>query len=204
MAFITRCWKSALLALWLLLPGCAAAWADAAAAGVELKDLRVERAEGSLLLSAQLRLDLPDAVIETLEKGIPVHFVVAADVVRQRWYWFDQTTVSARRYMRVVYLPLTRRWRVNMASNPVLDSGLGVSYAQNFDTLDEALAAISRIARWRISALSDIDEARQTLHFSFMLDTQRLPRALQLGVAGRPEWNVGLERNVDLAFGDGQ
>ena len=107
MAFITPCWPGArpsagwlawLLSAWLcLLPLTLAA----AAPAVELNELHVERTDDGLYLSAQLHVQLPSVVEDALDKGIPVHFVVEADILRERWYWSDQKLVSARRYLRI-------------------------------------------------------------------------------------------------------
>ena len=96
MGFITHCWKSArfdlgrgccwLLAAWLLV--CAPVWAQTSTA--ELTELKFERQEGSLLLHAQLRLELGPAVEDALIKGLAVHFVAEAEVMRDRWYWYDR------------------------------------------------------------------------------------------------------------------
>ena len=89
---------------WLL---AAPAWAENA----ELTALRVEHSDEGLFLTARVDFTLSPVVEDALHKGIPVHFVAEADVLRERWYWYDRNVASAQRYMRVAYQPLTRRWR---------------------------------------------------------------------------------------------
>jgi hypothetical protein len=43
-----------------------------------------------LLLQSTLRLDLGNAVEEALQKGMPLYFVTEAELVRDRWYWYDK------------------------------------------------------------------------------------------------------------------
>ncbi len=166
---------------------------------VILTELRAERVEEGLYLSAQLKFDLPSAVEEALYKGIPVYFVAEADVVRERWYWSDAQVASASRYMRVSYQPLTRRWRFASSSEPLSNAGLGVNFGQYYDQLSDAMAAVQRISRWKIANASDLEAgARQTLRFRFRLDSTQLPRTFQLGALGQSDWNIAIERKLDL------
>ena len=211
-ALIVRCWRgkfrrgfeTALLVLAVLfaavLPGAPARAADDAsppprAAG--LTSLQAESTEEALLLSAQLDFALPLAVQEALTWGVPVYFIAEADIVHPRWYWSDQRLGQARRYWRLNYLPLTRRWRLASSAEPLSDEGTGL--AQHYDSLDDALAALQRIAGWRIAAASALaGGGKQTLIFSFRLDTAQLPRALQIGTAGQHDWRLHIERRIDL------
>lgn len=169
------------------------------ARAASLEALRVERTDDGLYLTANLDFTLSPVVEDALQKGIPVHFVVEADVRRERWYWSDQTLASARRYFRVAYQPLTRRWRLNVSSEPLSDTGLGVSLTQNFDSLDEVLAAVRRLRRWRIAGAGELEGGgRLQLWFQFRLDSSQLPRALQLGSVGQSDWMVSIERRIDL------
>ncbi len=205
MAFTTRCCTSAPIDAgrpgwwwaWLLAGLMALAWGPSRAA--ELSELRIERTEDGVYLTAQFQLELPDTLVDALEKGIPVYFVIEADVLRERWYWYDQELVSARRYLRVAYQPLTRRWRLNVSSEPLAHSGLGVSLAQHYDSLDEVMAAVQRVARWRIADAAALErDGRQTLRFRFRLDVSQLPRTFQMGALGQSDRAIAIERRIEL------
>jgi len=194
----SRYWKSVrvwlLPCLWLFVA--AGAWA---APSIELSELQVRPEGDGLYLSAQMHLEPGPMVEEALEKGIPIHFVADAQIVRERWYWFDGKISDERRYFRVAFQPLTRRWRVNVSNQPILDSGQGVSYSQYYDDLDDAMRAIGRIAHWRIADADALaSSARQTLRFRFRLDTRQLPRALQVGMSGQSDWVMEVERKIDM------
>lgn len=204
MAFTTHCWpgvrsRAGWLA-WLLAALMCLAWRPAGAVdSVQLSELQVERTEDGLFLSAQLRFDLPEAVEDALRKGIPVHFVIEADVLRERWYWSDQRLVAARRYMRVVHQPLTRRWRLNVSSEPIASSGLGVSLSQHYDSLPELMAAVGRVARWRIADANVLEDGgQQFLRFEFRLDQAQLPRTFRIGAVGLADWTLAVERRIEL------
>ena len=200
--FSMRCWKSALTSGLRRLAAGAFSWTLSIAVyaqSADLENLRVERTDDGLLLSAMVNLHLPNAVEEALDKGIPIHFVADATVLRERWYWTDQRVSEAQRYMRVAYMPLTRRWRLNTSSSPITNAGLGVSLTQHYDSLSEVMSSVGRISRWKIASASDMDvSGRQILRFQLRLDISQLPRTFQLGNTGQSTWAVGVERQVDL------
>ena len=171
------------------------AWVPGPASATEITQLRVERGDDGVHLSAQVRFDLPPVVEDALLKGIPMFFVVEADIYRDRWYWTDPRVASAVRTIRLAYQPLTRRWRVNIASGLITSSGgLRAALNQNYDTLSEALSAIQRVARWKIADASEVDpDASHKLDFTFRLDLTQLPRPFQIGVAGQREWNISAQ-----------
>lgn len=199
MAFITHCLKSAfpsVLARWLL-----GAWlclllaAPALAAPTQITQLRVERADDGVHLSAVVRFELPAAVEEALLKGVAIFFVIEADIYRDRWYWTDPHVSSAVRTLRLAYQPLTGHWRVNMVPGLIASSsGLRATLNQNYDTLAEALSAIQRTARWKIAEAGDLDPAAAyTLDLNFKLDLSQLPRPFQIGIAGQRDWTIAAQ-----------
>jgi len=196
-AFITHCWKNrglerlAWLLGWVLLLCLGSGWARAEAA-VEVQGLRLERSGDDLLLSAGLKFELPQPVEEALLKGVAVFFVAEADLLRERWYWVDKRLASVQRHMRLVFQPLTRRWRLAVGSGPITANGQGVALNQNFDTLPEALAAVQRISGWRIAEQAELESGvRYRLEFRYRLDVTQLPRPLQIGALGQSDWTLG-------------
>jgi hypothetical protein len=193
MAFITRCLKNKRFdrRAWLMamaLPGLAAL-ATAQPNPPEAPLLKLERLDESLWLSAQLDLELPAAVEDALLKGIPIYFVAQADLLRQRWYWMNKRIASVQRSMRLSYHPLTRRWRLNTGSGEAFDAVPGLALNQNLESLDEALALIGRISRWKIANLADLEHGiKHVIHFQFQLDVTQLPRPLQIGTLGQSDW----------------
>jgi hypothetical protein len=125
--------------------------------------------------------------------------VAEASLLRDRWYWTDKHVANATRHMRLSYQPLTRRWRLVISSGPIGNSGLALG--QNFDTRDEALAAVQRISHWKIAEPGDIDpESRYSVDFRFRLDVSQLPRPFQIGAVGHSDWSISASRNVRLVF----
>lgn len=203
-AFITHCWKNARLDLAALL-ACAmlaSVWpSPVLAEPAEVTQLRLEGSHDSVLLSAALKLDLPTAVEDALLKGVAVFFVAEAEVYRERWYWADKKVAGVERHMRLVFHPLTRRWRLAVSPSIIANNGLGVILNQTFDSLEEAMAAVRRISGWRIADLSDIDPgARHRVEFRFRLDVSQLPRPLQIGALGQSDWALSTAASQRLVL----
>ena len=165
------------------------------ALATEITQFQVERVEEGLAVSTQLRFDVPPVVEDALLKGIPLFFVIEADTYRDRWYWTDQRVASAARTIRLAYQPLTRRWRVNVASGVISNSGgLRATLNQNYDSLGEALNGIQRLARWKFADNAELSpEGSYRVEFSFRLDLSQLPRPFQIGVSGQSDWAIAAQ-----------
>ncbi len=198
MAFITRCLRNLLPKLlqgWLVtaLLGQGLVLAQTPSAGAETPTLRLERIDEALWLSTQLKFDLSPAVLDALQKGIPIFFVAEADVLRERWYWTNKKVASAKRQFRLAYQPLTKRWRLNITSGDIAEPALGLALNQNFDSWSDALSTVRRITRWKIVDASELaGNGRYLVEFRFRLDLAQLPRPLQIGTLGQADWSVVL------------
>jgi hypothetical protein len=205
MGFITHCWKSALAKLWRLGGWVLGAWllvvpsVWAQAPLPELAELRAERRDTALYLTAQIKLELGLAIEDALVKGLAVHFVAEAEVMRDRWYWYDRKINTATRFYRLAFQPLTRRWRLNVSNEPMSGGGLAGSISQSFETLPEALDVIRRQSGWKVAEMADLDlEARQYIAYRFRLDTSQLPRPFQIAAGNQAEWALMVARQLRL------
>lgn len=179
---------SALLAATLAQAGRSVHAESAAHPGAELVKLSMQRSDDGLLLSYDVRFDLPRDLEQALSKGVAVVFVAQAELFRPRWYWTDQTRATATRRWRLAFQPLTRRWRLSF-------DGL----SRHYPSLSEALDALRRTDRWRIAdALPAGDDQEYYVDFSFKLDTDELPRPLQIGLGGQSDWRLAVERRTAL------
>ena len=174
-----------------------------AQATAEISQIKLDRADDAVQLSAQMQFDLPSNVEDALLKGIPMVFVVEADVLRERWYWYDKKVASAQRNMRLSFQPLTRRWRLNIHTGTGAPVGLVLN--QGFDSLAQALAVIKRITYWRIADVAELDaSAKYRVDFRFRLDLSQLPRPFQTGTIGQQDWDVSATSTLPLSLEPGR
>lgn len=161
----------------------------ARAQGVELATLQASKSDGALNLDFAARVNLPRAVEDALQRGVPIYFVAEAQLFRNRWYWRDERVARVSRSWRVAFQPLTNAWRVSLG-------GLN----QSFPSMAEALTAVSRSASWRLVELSQLDFDKSFyLEFSYRLDTSQLPGPMQFGLGGLGgpgDWAVGASRTL--------
>jgi len=215
--FTTHCWKSIQFrlkgigrtSLWLRalclgvlfvsatsLPSLAQ---NGAGSQAEISELRLERADGALLLQSTLRLDLSSSVEDALLKGMPIYFVTEVELTRDRWYWYDKKIGVIARHYRLAYQPLTRLWRLNVSRDPIGAVGLASSLSQTFETLPEAMAAIRKTVNWKSADVADLDsDNKYTLIFKFRLDATQLPRPFQIMVGSQSEWNMSTQKTLRL------
>ncbi len=203
-AFFTHCWRSArpsllaVFACWML----AAAFPQTARAephAAEVTSLRLEHSPDGILLAANVKVELPHAVEDALLKGVPMFFLAEAEVVRHRWYWSDKKIASAQRHMRLAYQPLTRRWRLNVASGMITANSMGLALNLSFDSLSEAMASVQRISSWKIADAGLIEpDAVHKIDFQFRLDLAQLPRPFQIGAFGQSDWNISASASQQI------
>lgn len=169
----------------------------------EVTQLRLVRTDEGVLLSSAVKFELPASVEDALQKGIPMFFVAEATLLRDRWYWYDKQVANAERHMRLSYQPLTRRWRLQVSSQPIGSAGLALG--QTFETQEEALDAVKHVARWKIADVADLEpDARYSVDFRFHLDVSQLPRPFQIGAVGHADWNISAARTQRLALESGR
>ena len=191
-----RTWLQACVLVWACVLGTPSAWAQNQ---VAITSFQTERNEDVYQISAQFDVELSNTVQEALLKGIPVYFVVDTKVYRDRWYWSDKLVSAAQRHIRISYQPLTRRWRMQVASQPIVQNGLGVSLMQTYDSLEEVMVNLRRLNRWKFADAVQIETgAGHRLEFAFYLDLSQLPRPLQMGAAGQSEWELAVTKSIRL------
>ena len=195
-AFSMPCWKSALfkrLLGRLFLPTLLTLFAVASQAQTqaEIPILRAERSGNEVFVSANVSVELPTFVEDALLKGVPMFFMLEADLYLDRWYWYDKRISGAQRQLRLAYQPLTRRWRVTQSLGIGSDSSQGLSLNQSYESLAEALSMVRQVSKWKVAELADTDPTSKIkLLFRFRLDLSQLPRPFQIGAIGQSEWDI--------------
>lgn len=171
-----------LLALCALLP--LAALAPRARADViplNSAEIRVE--EGEVLLTAEFDLSFNATLEEALQRGVPLYFVLDVEIVRPRWWWLDERTLTSSVQYRVSWQPLTRQYRVA--------SGL---LSQSFDSLAEVERLIGRVNSRTIARIADLERGtRYELVLRLRLDVNQLPKPFQVNALASRDWQLASE-----------
>lgn len=172
---------------WFGLP---AAQANTEGGTVEIQTLSLRREDGSVMLDFDLRVQLPSVAEDALRRGLPLYFVAQVLLLRSRWYWRDERIARVERQWRLSFQPLTGVYRVSLGA-----------IGQTHGRLEDALAAVSRLARWEIAEASKVAaNEKHYAEFVWKLDTSQLPRPMQFGLSGGAgnEWSLGVERTLRL------
>ena len=186
---ITRCCAKPSLAAWLaarwlalllaLLSLCASGIAQAN--GIDVRKATLTASDEGYVLDAEFDIQLTPLLDDVLHKGVPLYFTLEFEVMRPRWYWTNEKIVAIQQQQRLSFNTLTRQYRI----------GIGALY-QNFPSLAEALAFMSRVRRREdIEAGALRKEASYAAALRMRLDTTQLPKPFQLN-SGR-DWNIGSE-----------
>ena len=180
-AFSMRCCRrldllGALLALWLAVGNAF----GAATQGIDVRRPTLTAVEDALVLEAQFDIALTHTLEEVLNKGVPLYFLLEFELIRPRWYWFNERVLYLQQEYRLSYNALTRQYRL----------GVG-NLHQNFGSQAEALEVMSRVRRRLEIDPATLRRDTYIAGLRFRLDTSQLPKPFQLNALVAREWNVG-------------
>lgn len=153
---------------------------QAAAVTVDTEPLMLTMSPEGLFVTTAVVFALPRSLEDVLHRGIALYFETVVNVVRPRWYWFDEDIAQARREVRLAYQPLLQRYRVSVGA-----------LQQNYDSLDEALGVVQRTRHLRVAEASQLVPG-QTYQVDgrFRLDLSQLPRPFQINVSSQSDWKI--------------
>ena len=147
---------------------------------VPINNAEVRVDEDQVLLNADFDLTLNATLEEALQKGIPLYFLLEVDIVRPRWYWFDDKVVQHATQYRVAWLPLTRQYRVS--------SGL---LSLTYDSLQEVERLIGRVNARVIARASELERgSRYDAVVRLRLDPNQLPKPFQVNALASRDWQL--------------
>ena len=154
--------------------------AIAYAEGIKLRQLQLEPVEQNWVINASYQIDLPPELSDAVKKGITFHFLTEFNVTRGRWYWFEEKPITANKYIKLSFQPLTQVYRVNVCALTI-----------SATTLEEALIQVGAIAGWQVAELSALDNGRQyDGAIRMRLDLSQLPKPFQINALNAREWNL--------------
>jgi hypothetical protein len=154
--------------------------APATADEIEVTQAQLVAGDEGIVLVADFEFDLTSRLEEALTKGVPLYFVTEFELVRRRWYWFDERVGTATLSTRLTFHALTRTYRLTTGA-----------LHQSFATLAEALRTLSRVRAWQVLPHDALKP--DTTYYAYVrmrLDTTQLPKPFQVNALASREWNL--------------
>lgn len=151
-----------------------------AAETIIVRETKFETAENSIQLNARFDFDLPGAVEDAVNKGIPLYFVTELELSRPRWYWFDEKALSVSRNVRISYYPLVQLYAVSIGG-----------FQLRLNTLREALSMVKSVHHWQIAELASL-KMGQTYKavVRLFLDVSQMPKPFQVHALNTRDWHL--------------
>lgn len=150
-----------------------------AAEGVEITRASLESTDEGYRLSLNLSFELTRGLEDAVTRGVPLYFTTEVQLMRPRWYWFDEKAVNTSQTIRISYNVLTHQYHAAISGR----------LQQSFSSLDDALSLIRRPSRWIIAEKGALKPG-QTYNVAVRmgLDVTRLPKPFQVHALNSSDW----------------
>ena len=183
MGFSMRCYKRFRRLFWraaFALVCCFGLATSVQAEGIEVKSAELELSENAYYLNASFDVQLNATLEDVINHGVPLYFVTEFSLILQRWYWFDKKLASTTQQFKLSYNALTRQYRLSVGE-----------LFQNFDTLGEAVALLSRVRNRHIVDRDALEAGKPYIASVRMwMDVSQLPKPFQVNALASSEWNL--------------
>jgi hypothetical protein len=153
----------------------------AGADGIEVKSATLAVSEDGYVLDADFDIALNPTLEETLNRGVPLNFLLELELIRPRWYWFNEKVATFVQQYKISYNALTRQYRLSLGM-----------LSQNFATLNEAVRFMTRVRNLQVAEKSTVKPDNTYMAaVRLRLDVSQLPKPFQISALGSREWNIG-------------
>lgn len=137
---------------------------------IEVKQFSIASTEEGYTVDADFDFGLTPRLEEALRNGVPLYFAVEFELIRPRWYWFDEAAANARIDVRLSYNSLLRQYRIS--TGPL---------QRNFSSYEDAMNVLSRVRSWLVIERDKLPlDTKYQAGLRMRLDTAQLPRPFQL------------------------
>lgn len=166
---------------WLLALLLASSTLAARAAEITVNQASIEASDEGYRLSVSYDFELNRGLEDALSRGVPLYFTTDVQLTRRRWYWFDETSVSSSRTLRLSYNVLTRQYHTAISGQ----------LQQSFTNLDDALTLIRRPPRWIIADSNTLKSGETyQVGLRMRLDVAQLPKPFQVNALNNSDWRL--------------
>ena len=154
----------------------------AAQTSVQDQVVRIEPVihDGWIYIDADIDFSLSNELREAAEKGVPIYFTADLEIVKKRWWWFDESVIDTQKTWRVVYNALTRQWRIGSGELSLPES-----------TLEDALSVVRSIRGWNVVPVGELEsDTVLSGRMRLRLDTSLLARPFQIDALNSQAWGL--------------
>ena len=156
-----------------------------AAEGIDITQAHLESSDDGYRLSATFAFDLNHTLEDAINHGIPLYFTTQVELTRPRWYWFDETAISAQRTVRIAKNLLTDEYQATILG--------GVQ--RTFSTLDEAVALLRRPSRWVVAEHANLKSGTTyNVAVTMRLDLEYLSKPIHVNALNNSDWQLNSAR----------
>lgn len=154
------------------------------AEGIQVRQANVEWNDEGMQINADMDIQLNQAIIDALNRGVPIYFLTEFEINRPRWYLINQTVLTQQRSVRLAYNALTRQYRLSYGN-----------LYQNFDRLDYALRVLGRLRNWSVTNGSNVKNSNTPLEagLRLRLDITKLPKPFQVTALSSKDWQLSAD-----------
>ncbi|HXA47919.1 MAG TPA: DUF4390 domain-containing protein [Burkholderiaceae bacterium] len=152
-----------------------------AAEAIDITQAHLESTEDGYRLSATFAFDLNHTLEDAINHGIPLFFTTQVELTRPRWYWFDETAISAQRTVRIAKNLLTDEYQATILG--------GVQ--RSFSTLEEAVALLRRPSRWVVAERANLKSGTTyNVSVNMRLDLEYLSKPIHVNALNNSDWQL--------------
>jgi hypothetical protein len=150
------------------------------AGSIEPEQAQLVPDEQGQALTARFKILLGARLEEAVSRGVALNFRLEFTLSRKRKYWVDEHITGRILNYRLTYQALTRQYRLTVNS-----------LHQNYESLDEALANMGRVARLHVVDKGQLQAGEAYLAaVRLSLDHEQLPKPLQVDALADRDWRV--------------
>ncbi len=154
------------------------------AEGIQIKSVSMVAVEQGYEISIDSEIALNATLEQVLEKGIVLYFVTKFSLVDSRWYWLYDEVARGKLRVGLRYYALTRQYHLNHPS-----------FSQSFNTLAEALQALSQLRDYPLIVKSDLkSDVDYIASLRIWLDLTRMPKPFQVEALGSRKWDLSSDK----------
>ncbi len=130
-----------------------------------------------LLFKPRFELTIAEKIIEAINNGIAVTFVVQAKLNQDVEWWFDSVISNKIQTFKLHYYSMSRVYQLHNISR---------DNTQNFVSLDLLLKQLSEETEFDF----DLSQGGDYIETRIFLDKQALPSTMQLPTVFDQDWNI--------------